>query len=106
MSDIVLVLTTVPEDFDADQFARTLVEGRHAACVSVLPPMTSTYRWRGVVDAARERQVLIKTAAPQVAALEAAVRSVHPYDVPEFLVLPVTGGAEGYLAWVRDSCRT
>lgn len=101
MSEIVLALTTVPEDLDADRFARTLVESGHAACVSVLPMMTSTYRWQGAVESARERQVVIKTTTPQVGALEAAIRSVHPYDVPEFLVVPVTGGSAAYLAWLR-----
>lgn len=103
MSDFVLVLTTVPEDFDTDRFARTLVDAGHAACVSVLPPMTSTYRWQGAVESARERQVLIKTTTPQVGALEAAVVAGHPYDVPEFLVLPITGGSAAYLDWLRGT---
>ena len=101
MSDIVLVLTTLPEDCETDPFARALVEGGHAACVSVLPPMTSTYRWQGAVESARERQVLIKTTTSRVEALQSAILAIHPYDVPEFLVLPVTGGSEAYLAWLR-----
>ncbi len=96
----VLVLTTVPGDFDGEGLARLLVERRLAACVSVLPEMSSTYRWEGVVERAEERQVLIKTRRDRVDALRAAVAELHPYDVPEFLVLPVLGGATAYLTWM------
>ncbi len=103
--DFVLVLTTVPADVDADGFARTLVEARLAACVSVLPPMLSTYRWKGTVESAAERQVLIKTGAANLAALERRVQELHPYDVPEFLVLSIDGGSPAYLSWLTDSLR-
>jgi periplasmic divalent cation tolerance protein len=100
MENIVLALTTVPEGFDTATLARTLVEAGHAACVSVLPAQVSTYRWQGAIETAREHQVVIKTTAARVPALEAAIRSVHPYDVPEFLILPVTGGGADYISWV------
>ena len=100
-----LVLTTFPADGDADAFARTLVEERLAACVSVLPPMQSTYRWQGKVESADERQVLIKTKAAQVAALEVRVAELHPYEVPEFLVLTIEAGSPAYLSWLADSVR-
>ena len=100
-----LVLTTFPADGDADAFARTLVEERLAACVSVLPPMQSTYRWQGKVESADERQVLIKTKAAQVAALEVRVAELHPYEVPEFLVLTIEAGSPTYLSWLADSVR-
>lgn len=103
--DFVLVLTTVPVDLDAEGFARTLVEARLAACVSVLPPMQSTYRWKGTVESASERQVLIKTGAARLAALEQRVQELHPYDVPEFLVLSVDGGSPAYLSWLTDNLR-
>lgn len=103
MEEIVLVLTTLPEGFDADAFALALVEGRHAACVSVLPPQTSTYRWHGALETERERQVVMKTTAGRVEALREMVRSRHPFEVPEFLVVPVTGGDAEYLQWVRSS---
>ena len=101
MTDVVLVLTTWPGDADADAMARSLVETKLAACVAVGPPVRSTYRWQGAVESATECPVTIKTTAARVSALEAALRRVHPYDVPEFLVVPVTAGGADYLAWVR-----
>jgi periplasmic divalent cation tolerance protein len=96
--DFVLVVTTYPVDADAEEFARTLIEERLAACVNVLPPMQSVYRWKGEVEAASERQLLIKTKAANVAALEQRVTALHPYDVPEFLVLSIESGSAAYLA--------
>ena len=102
MTDYVLVLTTFPED-GADTLAIALVEERLAACVNVLEPMRSIYRWKGRVETTVERQVLIKTRAANVAALEVRVKELHPYDVPEFLVLAIEGGSHAYLAWLRES---
>jgi periplasmic divalent cation tolerance protein len=101
--DFSLVLTTFPADGDAEAFARTLVGERLAACVNVLPPMRSVYRWKGEVEAAGERQLLIKTKAASVAALEERVKALHPYCVPEFLVLPIGTGSAAYLAWLGGS---
>lgn len=104
MTDVVLVLTTFPDDFDAARltaFIEGLVSSGTAACVSVMAPMQSTYRWEGKVEVARERQVVIKTTTDRVAALQSALAAAHPYDLPEFLVVPVTGGSADYLAWVR-----
>ncbi len=98
-----LVLTTYPVDGDADGLARALVDERLAACVSVLPPMQSTYRWKGEIETATERQVLIKTKAANLAALEQRVQELHPYDVPEFLVLNIEAGSPGYLSWLNDA---
>lgn len=103
MSDYLIVLTTLGADTDAEMLARTLVDERLAACVNVLPEMTSVYRWEGAVDVARERQLLIKTAAGRLEALRARLLHLHPYDVPEFLVLAVAGGSEPYLRWLRES---
>jgi periplasmic divalent cation tolerance protein len=101
---IVVALTTWPVDRDPAPFARALVEERLAACVNVLPEMTSTYRWQGATEEAAERQVILKTTSARVEALRSRVAALHPYDVPEFLVLRVVGGSEGYLGWVRQSC--
>ena len=105
MEEIVLVLTTFPEGFDSDSLVRDLIEGRIAACVSVLPPQTSTYRWKGEIETAREHQVVIKTISSRVGELSATLRARHPYDLPEFLVLPVSSGDPSYLDWVRGSSR-
>lgn len=105
-SEYVLVLTTLPADADGVEFGRSLVDDRLAACVNLLPLMDSVYRWEGRVERETERQVLIKTARERVAALWDRVRELHPYEVPEFLVLPIADGNEAYLRWVGESTRT
>lgn len=105
-TDYVLVLTTLPADADAATFARTLVETRLAACVNLLPGMESVYRWEGRVEQERERQLVIKTARSRVVALWERVRELHPYEVPEFIVLPIVDGNDAYLRWVGESTRT
>jgi periplasmic divalent cation tolerance protein len=102
----VIVLSTFPADQDAAALARTLVEERLAACVNVLPPMQSTYRWEGKVEQAAERQLVIKSTLARVKALKARLVELHPYDVPEVLILPVAGGSRDYLEWVAASVRT
>lgn len=105
MSDqYVLVLTTMPAAGDAATvFARTLVEERLVACANLLPPMRSIYRWEGDVQDDEERQVVLKTTSARVPALLDRIRQLHPYDVPEFIVLPVADGSEAYLEWIRGA---
>jgi periplasmic divalent cation tolerance protein len=100
--DLILILTTMPDDDRADVLARTLVDERLAACVNVHAPMTSTYRWQGRVEVERERQVVIKTTRAGLAALEARLRSLHPYELPEFVVIDAAG-SEAYARWVQNS---
>src|SRR4051812_29965114 len=102
-SDFVIALTTLPEEFDAAAFADALVESRLAACVNLLPVMQSTYRWQGAIERDRERQVVIKTSRARLAALWERIRALHPYDVPEFVVLPIVDGQQAYLHWIGDS---
>jgi periplasmic divalent cation tolerance protein len=99
-----IVLTTLGADADAAALARTLVEERLAACVNVLPAMTSVYRWKDAVEQDREQQLVIKTAPANLAALEARVRELHPYELPEFLVLPASG-SKAYLDWIAEVSR-
>ena len=101
--DYVIVLTTIPADADASAFGRTLVDERLAACVNLLPIMESVYRWEGRVEHESERQVVIKTARERVVALWERVREMHPYEVPEFVVLPIVDGNDAYLRWVGES---
>jgi periplasmic divalent cation tolerance protein len=103
VADVVLVLTTVPSAELGETIAEALVVERLAACVNVLPPMTSTYRWKGAIERDVEHQVVIKTTAPRVAAVEARVRQLHPYELPEFIVLGASGGSAAYLDWVAGS---
>ena len=99
----VIVLTTLPAEGDAEKFAAQLVEEKLAACVNVLTPMRSVYRWKNAVERADERQIVIKTSKARLGALEARVRKLHPYDVPEFVVLPIDSGSADYLSWLSDN---
>lgn len=97
-----LVLTTLPADADATALATTLVEERLAACVAIHPVMESVYRWEGRIAREAERQLVIKTSAARRDALLARLGDLHPYDVPELLVLEADGGGEAYLRWVGE----
>ena len=105
MTDLILILTTMPDDNRVDGLARTLVEEGLAACVNVHAPMTSTYRWQEQVEVEPERQVVIKTTRARLAALEARIRSLHPYELPEFVILDAAASAT-YAAWVNDMTRS
>jgi periplasmic divalent cation tolerance protein len=102
-SDYVVVLTTLPHDADGAGFARALVDSRLAACVNLLPVMQSVYRWQGAVEQESERQVVIKTSRLRIPALWERLRDLHPYEVPEFIVLPIVDGNPAYLLWIGDS---
>jgi periplasmic divalent cation tolerance protein len=106
VSSVVIVLTTWPASSDAGAFARTLVDERLAACVNVLAEMQSSYRWKDAVELDAERQIVIKTTEARLAELEARIRALHPYEVPEFLVLRVDSGGESYLSWVKSAVDT
>ena len=99
----VIVLTTLGADADATAFARTLVEERLAACVNILPPMRSVYRWKGSVEEDREQQLVIKTSRERLETLQQRLHALHPYEVPEFIVLPIVGGSQAYLEWLAES---
>jgi periplasmic divalent cation tolerance protein len=97
---VVIMLSTFPAEQDPTSLATTLVDEHLAACVSVLPPMRSTYRWQGRVEEALEHQLIIKTRSERVEAIKARLASLHPYEVPEVLVVTVSGGAASYLDWL------
>jgi periplasmic divalent cation tolerance protein len=105
VSDVCVVTTTVDDRTVADQLARSAVDGRLAACAQVGAAVQSTYRWQGAVQTAQETLVQFKTAGDRVDALVAHLRGAHPYDVPEIVVTPVTGGNPDYLEWVRAETR-
>lgn len=100
-----LVLTNLPDRPSAEALASELVEARLAACVNVLAPCHSIYRWQGALQTASEVPLLIKTRSERYAALEAAIRKRHPYQLPEIIALPVTAGLPDYLAWVAAETR-
>jgi periplasmic divalent cation tolerance protein len=101
--DALVVLSTVPvRDGHAERLARLLVESGVAACVNVLGPVRSIYRWNGELCDDAEHQLVIKTRRGRYAALEELLRREHPYEVPEVLALPVELGGASYLAWLRE----
>lgn len=103
MSDVVVALTTLPGDFDAAQLAQEVVATGLAACVTIVPGIRSVYTWKGVPQVDQEQQLLIKTTADLVDALWGALRERHPYETPEFLVVPVIDGSEEYIRWVDEN---
>ncbi len=102
MDEIVLVITNLPDRATAVKLAQALVDRRLAACVNVLGECTSVFRWKGVVENAQEVPVLIKTRAARYEQVEAAIRELHPYDLPEIIAVPVSRGHDEYLQWVAD----
>jgi periplasmic divalent cation tolerance protein len=99
MSETLVVLTNVPDTETATEIARRLVEARLAACVNVLAPCRSIYRWQGAVEDDAEVPLLIKTTRARYAELERELAALHPAEVPEILALPVAAGLPAYLAW-------
>jgi periplasmic divalent cation tolerance protein len=102
---VLLVLTNLPDHAAAEALAKTLVEQRLAACVNILAACTSVYRWQGTLETASEVPLLIKTTQDRYAALEAAVRAAHPYQLPELIALPIKQGLPDYLAWITAETR-
>jgi periplasmic divalent cation tolerance protein len=98
-----LVLTTCPDAPTAESIARVLVEERLAACVNVLPPMQSFYRWRGQTESAEEQLVIAKIRARDYGAVEQRIAALHPYELPEVIAIPIANGLAGYLAWIENS---
>ena len=103
MSDYVQVLTTIASEEEAGRIASLLVERRLAACVQVVGPIVSRYRWQGKVEEEREWQCLAKTTRGAYERVEAAIRDVHPYDEPEIIATPIVAGSPGYLAWIDEN---
>ena len=103
---VLLVMCSLPDEPSARQLARHLVESGLAACVNVLAPCASTYRWQGATEEATEVPVMIKTSSRRYSELEAAILTCHPYELPEIVAVPVTRGLPAYLEWVAGETRT
>ena len=102
MSEILLVITNLPDAASAEILARQIIASRAAACVNQLAPCTSTYRWQDQIETACEVPLLIKTTAAAYPRLEALIRAAHPYELPEIIAVPVTTGLPAYLSWVAQ----
>ena len=103
MSEYLQVATTTGSEGEAERISAALVERRLAACVQVLGPIASRYRWRGEVETAEEWMCVAKTEASRYPELEAAIRELHSYDEPEIVATPIVAGSAGYLAWLSES---
>ena len=100
-----LVLTNLPDRAAAERLAALLIEQRLAACVNILAPCRSVYRWKGAVQREEEHPMLIKTTAGRYAALEKVLRAGHPYELPEIIAVPIERGLPAYLDWVAAETR-
>jgi periplasmic divalent cation tolerance protein len=103
MTDKKIVLTTAGTREEAEKIARALVERRLAACVNLLGPIDSVYRWKGALLSAQEWLLLVKTTAAAFDQVHAAIQELHSYELPECIVLPIEGGSPAYLAWIGEN---
>lgn len=102
MDTSIVVFTNCPDAASADRIARALVDQHLAACVNVLAPIASIYRWQGRIENATEVPMLIKTTRERYPAVEEAIRALHPYQVPEIIALPIVSGFAPYLRWIGE----
>ena len=95
-----IVLTTCPDKACAERIAQALVEDGLAACVNILPPMHSIYRWKGKIEQATEQLLVIKSTVARFPAIRERLQALHPYELPEIIAVPIADGLPGYLAWL------
>ena len=100
-----LVMTTVKVRADADRIAKKIVDEKLAACVNVVPSISSTYRWKGKIERSRETLLLIKTSGEKLDKLVERIEELHSYEVPEIIALPIERGLPEYLKWLKESLR-
>jgi periplasmic divalent cation tolerance protein len=100
-----LVVTNLPDRESAEELATLLIDRRLAACVNILGPCTSVYRWQGEIQRDEEYPLLIKTVSSRYADLESAIRASHPYELPEIIAVPIAHGLPAYLQWVESETR-
>lgn len=99
-SHVLLAFTTLPDRASAERLAAAMIEARVAACVSLLEPCTSIYRWQGKIEQSNEVPLMIKTTQAAYPQLESLLRAQHPYELPELIAVPVNIGLPAYLQWV------
>jgi periplasmic divalent cation tolerance protein len=101
---ILLALSTFPDAETARQISDQLVAERFAACANILPSVESIYRWKDKIESGNETLVFFKVSEDRQSAFQDKLRSLHPYDVPEIIFVPVAGGLPEYLQWVSENC--
>jgi periplasmic divalent cation tolerance protein len=105
MTGVIIILVTAGSEEEAEKIARALVAERLAACVNIVSPIRSIYRWEGKVQDDREWLLVVKTRQSHFAAVEARVKALHSYQVPEVIALPVVDGSEKYLGWIKGETK-
>ena len=101
--DYCLVLSTCPNQESAESIARQLVENKLAACVNIIPGLTSVYEWQGNIETSQEHLLLVKTKTTAFQAVETSILSRHPYELPEIISIPLNNGLANYLSWIDDN---
>ena len=104
-ADRIIVLITTGSEEEAHKIAESLVKGKKAACVNIVPGVDSLFRWEGKIDSARESLLLVKTTASLFPEIVELVKRTHSYEVPEIIALPIIAGSEDYLKWLDIACR-
>lgn len=103
--EYIIATTTTPSRESADQIALDLVQKRLAACVQIVEPLTSYYRWEGSIQKKSEHLIIIKTLKKHIPAISRSLSKMHPYDVPELIAMQVVSGSTDYLSWLIESVR-
>ena len=104
-AETLLVISNLPDRASAETLAKALVERRAAACVNVMSPCASVYRWKGAVETAEEHPLFAKTTRDRYELLERVIRELHPYELPEIIAVPLVAGLPAYLQWVETETR-
>jgi periplasmic divalent cation tolerance protein len=102
--NVLLALSTFPDTETAQRVSNELVSEKFAACANILPPVESIYRWKGKIEQGNETLVLFKLSEDRQSAFQEQLRSLHPYEVPEIIFVPISSGLPEYLRWVAESC--
>ena len=105
LTGFIVAYTTVGKKADAHRIAETIIEEGLAACVNILPGLTSVYRWKGKTVTAKEFLLVIKTRKSLIPVLEKKIRSLHPYELPEFITMDIPYGSKDYLQWLSQSTK-
>ena len=103
MVEYLQIITTTEKKAEAERIAKVLIEGGLAACAQIVGPITSTYSWKGRIETAEEWQCLIKTRADLFGQVERSIKSVHSYETPEIIALPISTGSREYLDWMEEA---